>query len=315
MKPLNERVVSLLKKPNSFYKFKHLLQLTKATKVEMEQAIAEVRKTHANLTFHKFDKTFFFSQTPTWYTQSTDLSREMPKEGVFGSISDTHLGSVADRLDILNEAYDEFKSLGVTHVFHTGDGTDGWTSYSGHGNFVKVHGDQEQAKYFMQNYPRREGMKTLIIAGNHDLDSYKHTKVDRLSLVTHGFWHEGKEYLPRTDIVYLGQYHHTLILPDEVSISLIHPRGNNPYSRSYGQQKASEAMSKESRPDAQLSGHFHVQNYIVLQDTHFMANFGMQDATEFFIRLRMPRSIGFVAVHYQIQNGKFRYFMPRTYSY
>ena len=36
-------------------------------------------------------------------------------------ISDTHLGSVAERLELVNEAYDTFAEAGISHVFHMGD--------------------------------------------------------------------------------------------------------------------------------------------------------------------------------------------------
>jgi predicted phosphodiesterase len=307
-----EKVIIALTKRNTRLKFAELAEAAKLTKRQLNDCIAEVRKVRPDLMFGKFDKCYWFSNTPTWYTNQTDLSKELPSEGVFGALSDTHLCSVAERLDLVNEAYNAFAERGVTKVFHTGDLTDGWQEYRNHISFVKVHGSQEQALYAIKNYPRRQGIKTYVIGGNHD-DDYAKTKVDRLSLITHGFHHQGKEIKGRDDIVYVGQYSHYVIFPQEVRMHLVHPRGNNAYAMSYKQQKRSEAMSKNERPDMQLSGHFHTFTHIWLDGTHMVALPGLQDATEFFIRLGLPRSLGWTIISYKIVKGKLESFSPELF--
>ena len=164
-KSAEQKVLDLLLKKNARYKFKHLVALTKLKTQEVEQAIAALRKKY-NIVFAKFDRTFYLSDTPTWYSDQTDLSGAMPKEGVFGVISDTHLGSVAERLDILKLAYDRFAEVGVKAVFHQGDVTDGWSEYRGHMNYVKVYGSQPQALRVIRSWPKRDGITTYVIAGN-----------------------------------------------------------------------------------------------------------------------------------------------------
>ncbi len=313
-KPLIERVMKLLRVKNSRYKFKELRQLAHATNQELEIAISEIRQTHRNLVFAKFDETFYLSDTPTWYSNQTDLSREMDLKGSFGLVSDTHLGSVAERLDILNLAYDHFASLGIKKVFHCGDLTDGWDEYRGHINFVKVYGSAPQAIRVIKSYPKREGIKTYVIQGNHDDDRNRRNH-DRLSAVTNGLDYDGKHYDGRPDIVYLGQYSHTVILPQEVTMHMLHPRGNMPYAMSYKQQKRSEAMDRNLRPDIQASGHFHTFNHCWLNHTHFVAVPGMQDETEYFKRLGLPRSVGFLVIHYEIEDMKLKSFAPEVHMF
>lgn len=262
--------------------------------------------------FGKFDHCYWFSDTPTWYSNQTDLSRVVPLSGKFGVVSDTHLCSVAERIDLLRRCYDEFEKQGVSVVFHCGDMTDGWKEYRNHVNFVKVSGDQDQAKYAIKHYPRRKGITTYVIGGNHD-DSYHNSKVDRLSLVTHGFHDQGKEIEGRDDIVYLGQYSHYIIFPQEIRIHLLHPRGGSAYARSYKQQKRSENMGRNLRPDIQFSGHFHTHNYLFIEGTHFVACPGLQDETEFFKRLGLGRSIGWQICEYEIHKGKLKAFSPKVY--
>lgn len=147
------------------------------------------------------------------------------------------------------------------------------------------------------------------------MDSYSKDKVDRLSLVTHGFQHEGVDIEGRSDIVYVGQYSHTYVLPEQVTVHVLHPRGGNIYALSYKQQKRSEAMDRNLRPDLQLSGHYHVFNHCYLNHTSFIACPGMQDETEFFKRLGLPRSVGFMLIWYSIKDGKFEYLRPELHMF
>ena len=148
----------------------------------------------------------------------------------------------------------------------------------------------------------------------HD-DSYKHSKLDRVSLVTHGFHNDGKEVKGRDDIVYLGQYSHYVILPQEVVLHMLHPRGNQAYALSYKQQKRSEGMPKNERPDIQATGHYHTFNYLILDDTHFLALPGLQDETEFFKRLGFSRSLGFTICDYEIAKGRLKMCAPKVYMF
>lgn len=307
------KVLALLRKRNARHKFKDLAKLSKLSYQELAHAIAEARKLVPNLVFAKFDKTYYLCETPTWYSNQTDLSH-LPLEGEIGVVSDTHLCSDAERLDIVRYAYDEFARRGVTTVFHVGDLMDGENVYRGHNQFVKVHGAQAQAKYFIEKYPKREGITTYAISGNHDCESFLKTGVDQASLVVNGFWHEGRQVEGRKDIVYLGQYAHRIILPQEVTVELLHPRGNNSYALSYKQQKRSEAMDRNLRPDVQLSGHFHMYSHVWLQGTHMVACFGLQDETEFFKRLGLPRGMGFMVLRYRIRKGVLVMLSPEVFA-
>lgn len=305
-------IESLLRKRGARYKFRELATLAKLTFKATEQAIAELRKSNKNLVYAKFDKTYFFSEIPTQYSNQTDLSQVMELEGKFGIVSDTHLGSNGERLDILKKAYDTFAERGISQVFHCGDMTDGFHQYRGHHMNVKVYGDAAQAIRVIKSYPRREGITTYVIAGNHDVDHNKegHT---RLSLVVNGVDYEGKHYDGRDDIVFLGDYAHRIILPQEVTMEMLHPVGGASYAVSYKQQKRSEAMERNLRPDIQISGHYHTYNHIWLQGTHFLAIPGMQDETEFFKRLGLPRGMGFVIVHYRIKDARLVSFGPELF--
>lgn len=266
-----ERVFALLKRPPGRYKFKHIVRQTRLTAQEVELAIVEVRKQHPNLTFAKFDKTFYLSDTPTQYNFQTDLSTVLPLEGCVGLITDTHLCSNAERLDLVNFAYDTFKARGIKHVFHSGDLVDGQDVYRGHNQNLKVFGDMAQAAYFIRRYPTRQGITTYAIAGNHDLATYLKTGNDVASLIVNGFEHQGRHVEGRKDIVYLGQYSHRIVFPQQVTMEMLHPIGNASYAKSYKQQKRSENMDRNSRPDLQVTGHFHDFNFTWAGGSYLLA--------------------------------------------
>lgn len=310
-----DRVLQFLKRPPGRYKFKHIVKQTRLSAAAVNEAIAELRKTHPNLTFAKFDRTFYLSDTPTQYNFQTDLSRVLPLEGCVGLITDTHLCSNAERLDLVNFAYDTFAGRGIKQVFHAGDFVDGQDVYRGHNQNLKVFGDMAQAKYFIAKYPARPGIMTYGIAGNHDLATYLKTGNDVASLIVNGFEHQGRHVEGRKDIVYLGQYSHRVIFPQQVTMELLHPIGNASYAKSYKQQKRSENMDRNSRPDLQVTGHFHDFNFTWAGGSYLLALPGLQDATEYFKRLGLPRGMGFVVLHYRIKEGKFVSLSPELFMF
>jgi predicted phosphodiesterase len=305
MTDTQQKLIDLLSKPNARFTFKELASRLHLTKKQTNDAINKARDARKDILFGKYDRTYYIQRIPTPYSRVTKLP--VPTEGRLGLVSDTHLCSEAQRLDCLIEAYRDFQQQGITTVLHMGDMTDGWRQYKNHATFVHCTGDQNQAKYVIENYPRVPGIQTYVISGNHDNESYENTKCDRLSLVTSGFNDKGQHELAgRKDIVFLGQYSHTLILPQEVTIHLLHPKGASPYARSYRQQKRSEAMERNTRPDVQLSGHYHVMNHCLIQGTHFIAMPGLQDETELTKRIGLERSVGYGLLDYSITKGKIR---------
>lgn len=313
--PNEQRILKLLQKSGARYKFKHLCKELRLSTNAVEVAIAELRKTQPNLVFAKFDRTFYLSGTPTHYNFQTDLSRHLSLEGCVGLVSDTHLCSNAERLDLIHLAYDIFESRGIKTVLHSGDFVDGQDVYRGHNQNLKVFGDMAQAKYFIEKYPKKQGMTTYGIAGNHDLATYLKTGNDLVSLIVNGFRYQGKDVEGRKDIKYLGHYAHRIIFPQQVTVELLHPIGNASYAKSYKQQKRSENMDRNSRPDLQVTGHFHDFNFTWAGGSYLLALPGFQDATEYFKRLGLPRGMGFVVLHYRIKEGKFASLSPELFMY
>ncbi len=80
-------------------------------------------------------------------------------------ISDTHLCSKYDRLDILRYLYSKANDLGVKHILHSGDFTDGKSNRPEHIYELKELSYEGQVEYCVKNYPTFDG-KTYVIQGN-----------------------------------------------------------------------------------------------------------------------------------------------------
>lgn len=303
--PKEKLIKALLK--DKRYKFRDLRSIVGCTNKHLESLISECRADGLKIVYGKLDRTFFLSRASTPYSTPFDMSW-LPSKGKLGLVSDTHLCSDAERLDLIEKAYTRFSEEGIKTVIHAGDITDGWEVYRGHVQHVKVGGAMKQAHYAIKYYPKREGIRTFYIGGNHDLKSFEKQGVDQASMIASGFDLDNKHVEGRKDLVYLGQYSRFLYLPHEITGQVLHPHGGSAYAISYPQQKRSREMRSDTRPHLQLSGHFHTFNWLVQDYTHMVALPAFQDETEFFIRLGFGRQMGFCILEYQLGWMKFEQF-------
>ena len=82
-------------------------------------------------------------------------------------ISDTHLASKYDRLDILRYLYDRANDDGVNYILHSGDLTEGFSGRPQQLYELKEASYTGQRDYVVDKYPK-SNIPTYIIAGNHD---------------------------------------------------------------------------------------------------------------------------------------------------
>jgi len=174
----------------------------------------------------------------------------------FGVISDTHFGSLYCRADALSEMYDLYASEGVTDVLCAGDMLAGHQVYRGQEWELRDRGWDEQRARFAESLPRRKGIVTHFITGNHD-DSIK-----RLVGLEPG----PQLAESRDDTRFVGAEAGRVILQTdsgrEVIVDLLHPGKGTAYALSYHPQKILEAMSGGTKPDILIIGHYHKAEFI-----------------------------------------------------
>src|SRR5690606_37202969 len=108
-----------------------------------------------------------------------------------------------------------------------GDMVTGVGVYRGQHAEIFLHTYDEQVDYTVENYPRREGITTHAIGGNHDLVFKKSIGADPLKAIADR----------RDDIEHLGQYSAWVELTPNFTLYLIHPAGSQAYAVSYKLQK------------------------------------------------------------------------------
>ena len=171
-------------------------------------------------------------------------------------ISDTHLCSKYDRLDILRYLYDKAEKLGIKHVLHSGDFTDGRSNRPEHIYELKETSYQGQVDYCIDKYPKFSG-KTYVIQGNHDNWWYKSNGSEILKPISNA----------RDDIVYLGADVADLKI-GKLKVRLFHGQGGIAYAKSYKIQKYLDSISINEKPDILQTGHIHQAFYYKHDQTH-----------------------------------------------
>lgn len=180
-----------------------------------------------------------------------ELARYKSNVYRFGVISCTHLGSRYQQLTHLNTFYSILARRRIKLVLHVGDLVDG--SHRMHVGMEYeqfLHGYKAYRNYAVQNYPKRKGLTTWCISGNHDLSFYKDTGADIVEDICDA----------RDDMRYLGQWGATVELPIEghnLRVRLVHGSGGGSYARSYKLQKIVEQLAPEQKPNLLFVGHYH----------------------------------------------------------
>ena len=191
-------------------------------------------------------------------------------------ISDTHLCSKYDRLDILNYIYEKAYKNDIKHILHSGDFTDGRSHRAEHIYELKELSYEGQVDYCIEKYPKQYGIYTYVISGNHDNWWYKSNGSEIVKAIAK----------QREDIIYLGSECADLKLGN-IAIRLYHGKGGSAYALSYKLQKYLDKIPVNERPQILQTGHIHQSFYMKQDHTHCFQTSCLQDLTPY------GRSCGF----------------------
>ena len=184
-------------------------------------------------------------------------------------ISDTHLASKYDRLDILRYLYAKEDELGIKHVLHSGDFTDGRSNRPEQVYELREASYEGQVDYCVDKYPTFDG-KTYAISGNHDDWWYKAVGSEIVKSIARR----------RDDIVYLGPDVADLKI-GSLKIRLFHGSGGGAYAKSYKLQKYLDTIPLAERPDILQTGHIHQSFYMKQDKTHCFQTSCLEDLTPY----------------------------------
>lgn len=174
----------------------------------------------------------------------------------FGLIGDTHIGSIEERIDALDDYYANAKERGITDILHAGDILAGDKVYRGQEYELHKRGWAEQRDHAVASLPDVGGITTHFIIGNHDTSFKRQIGID-----------VGAELAERRpDWHFVGEDTGEVILETadgrSFRVLLIHPGGGTAYALSYRCQKIVESLTGGTKPDMVAIGHYHKMEYI-----------------------------------------------------
>ena len=184
-------------------------------------------------------------------------------------ISDTHLASKYDRLDILRYLYEKAGDNGVNYVLHSGDLTEGVSGRPQQMYELRENSYTGQRDYVIDKYPRSD-IPTYLIAGNHDQWWIKQCGADICKDIANN----------REDLHYLGSDCEDLQI-GKLKVRLYHGKGGGSYAKSYKLQKYMDAIPQEETPDILQTGHIHQAFYMKQGKTHCFQTSCLQDLTPY----------------------------------
>lgn len=215
----------------------------------------------------------------------------------FGLVSDTHINSKYTQLTYLHNFYDICAENRIDTVYHAGDIDDGEEMRMGHKYECYTQGADDHIAEIVRVYPRRKGIKTLFITGNHDASIIKRCGYD----IGYGIAKE------REDMQYLGQSIADVMLTPNCKFRLQHPWDGTAYSISYKPMKIIEAMQGGEKPNLIAIGNYHKCEYLFYRNVHAFQAGCFQAETPFMknkaisaymgawiIELQVEKSTGFV---------------------
>lgn len=207
------------------------------------------------------------NQEPELFTANWDGTQIIK----FAIMGDTQFGSKYAQITHLHNFYDICEREGITDVYHTGDITDGVKMRPGHEYELYEHSADGQVDSVVNHYPKRNGITTHFITGNHDASLYKHVGYDIGRAIS----------MRRSDMEYLGRDAAVVYLTPKCTLELRHPWDGSAYAISYKPQKMVETMESDSKPNILAIGHYHKAEYLFYRNVHVLQTGCFQGQTPF----------------------------------
>ena len=186
-------------------------------------------------------------------------------------MGDTQIGSKYTQWTHLKNFYDICEEEGITDVYHTGDITDGLKMRPGHEYELYEVSADDMLRDVVAHYPKKPGITTHFITGNHDASIYKQVGYDIGEAISR----------QRSDMKYLGRDCAVVYLTPNCKLELRHPWDGTAYALSYKTQKMVESMESDSKPNILAVGHYHKAEYMFYRNVHVLQTGCFQSQTPF----------------------------------
>ncbi|MGE0737452.1 MAG: helix-turn-helix domain-containing protein [Alphaproteobacteria bacterium] len=235
---------------------------------------------------------------------------------LFGAVSDNHLGSKYERLDVLHDLYDRFAARGITRVFNAGNWIDGEARFNKFD--IHTHGMDAQLAYLAKHYPQRPGITTYAVTG----DDHEGWYAQREGVDIGRYAERVMRAAGRTDWVNLGymEAHVSLVNAKtgaRAVMAVVHPGGGSAYALSYSIQKTIESLDGGEKPAVGLYGHYHKQWAGNIRNVWCLQTGCTEDQTPFMRKKKLEAHVGgaIVELEQDARSGAIVGFTPKMIRY
>ncbi len=230
------------------------------------------------------------------FSHSTPIGEYTGREARIGLVSDSHFGSLWERLDLVKKAYAIMHRLGIKTVLHAGDVMEGTKMRPGHEFELALVGSDAQEEHVRNEWPEYKGMKTHFILGSHDLSFFKNTG------------HNPGKAIERKDLRFLRKQSmskHGICAQfpikvggTKIIIEMVHPAGGTAYALSHQPQKYVESLSGGTKPHLVIMGHYHKMLFAPqYRNVDVILPGCLQSQTDWMRSKRLAAMLGFVIIH------------------
>lgn len=224
----------------------------------------------------------------------------------FAIIGDTQIGSKYTQLTYLHHFYNLCEEEGIRDIYHTGDMVEGLKMRTGHEYELYEVSADDMKQDVILNYPRRPGITTHFISGNHDASIFKQVGYDICRAIAN----------ERPDMHYLGRDCAVVHLTPNCTLELRHPWDGTAYALSYKVQKMVEAMESDSKPNILAVGHYHKAEYLFYRNIHVLQTGCFQAQTPFTRGKGISTQMGGWIITLTVdEDGTIRRFAPEFIPY
>ncbi len=279
------KLISLLRTKK--YTIEELSNNTGMLPKDIYKRISDLKLEKYNILYkdHKYELS---DQIETGSEKKLDIKNWQGKILRFGFVSDTHLGSKFERMDVLNALYDIYADEGIDTVYHGGNIIDGECRF----NKYEIHtrGLTPQVEYCVQNYPKKKNVKTLFITA----DDHEGWYIQRERINIGRYIEMEAHRAGRDDLVYIGHVEADigLGLKDESWMRIMHGGGGTAYALSYTPQKIVESYQGGEKPRILLLGHYHKIDYCFPREVHVIQMGCTCDQTIFMRKKKIQAHVG-----------------------
>lgn len=124
------------------YTLEDLADSLNITIKDARKSIKRLENKNIKIEINKINGGYKMYNIPSFPYPKYGIETPLKCDGIFGIVSDTHMGSRYEALDKLYEHYDNMYDAGVKHVLHAGDCLDGYLVYKNQINDLKVWGQK-----------------------------------------------------------------------------------------------------------------------------------------------------------------------------